>query len=64
MQFVRQLNGDHKIELLPYHKFGVSQYRVLSRDYPLPDLEPPPEERMRALEELVESYGIPAQIGG
>ena len=64
VQFVRQLNGDHKIELLPYHKLGVSQYRVLSRDYPLPDLEPPPEERMRALEKLVESYGIPAQIGG
>ena len=63
-QFVRQLNGDHKIELLPYHKLGVSQYRVLARDYPLPDLEPPPEERMRVLEGLVESYGIPAQIGG
>jgi pyruvate formate lyase activating enzyme len=64
VQFLRQLDGDHKIELLPYHKLGVSHYRMLSRDYPMPDLESPPEERMRALEELVESYGIPAQIGG
>ncbi len=64
VQFVRQLKGEHKIELLPYHKFGISQYRVLSRDYSMSDLEPPPEERMRALKKLVESYGIPAQIGG
>ncbi|MFC2017192.1 glycyl-radical enzyme activating protein [Chloroflexota bacterium] len=63
-QFVRQLKGNHKIELLPYHKFGLPKYGALSRDYPLPGLEPPSADRLRALKELVESYGIEAQVGG
>jgi len=63
-QFLRQLKGDHKIELLPYHKLGVPKYRALSKDYPLPSLKSPSEEHLRALEELVKSYGIQSQIGG
>lgn len=63
-QFVSQLKGNHKIELLPYHKFGVHNYSALSRDYSLSDLESPSADRMRALEELVKSCGIQAQIGG
>jgi len=63
-QFVRQLEGDYKIELLPYHKLGVPKYRALFKDYPLPGLEPPSEDHLRALAELVKSYGVQTQIGG
>ena len=47
-QFVRQLKGDYKIELLPYHKLGVPKYRALSKDYPLPSLEYLSEDRLHA----------------
>jgi len=63
-RFVRHLRGDHKIELLPYHKLGIAKYKALSREYPLPSVESPLADHMRTLEDLVESYGIQARIGG
>jgi pyruvate formate lyase activating enzyme len=63
-QFVRQLEGDYKIELLPYHKLGVPKYRALSKDYSLPSLESPSEEHLHALQELAKSHGLQTQIGG
>jgi pyruvate formate lyase activating enzyme len=62
-RFTHQLKGDHKIELLPYHKLGVPRYRALCKDYPLPDLEPPSEEHLHALEELTKSCGVQTKIG-
>lgn len=63
-QFARQLKGDHKIELLPYHKLGIPKYKALFKDYPLPSLESPSEEHLHALKKLVKSCGVQAQIGG
>lgn len=63
-KFVRRLKRVERIELLPYHKFGVSTYRVLLRDYPLLNLEVPHEDHLRDLEELIRSYDIQVQIGG
>lgn len=51
------------IELLPYHKFGTQTYRRLGRQYTLADLEPPSEEHMNRLKEIVESCGVTAEIG-
>ena len=64
VKFVRRLKEVQRIELLPYHKLGVSKYTALIRDYPLADLEPPDEAHIHHLEEIVKSYGIQVQIGG
>jgi len=53
-----------RIELLPYHKFGTQTYGYLNREYKLADIEPPSDEDMIRLKEIVESCGIRAQIGG
>jgi pyruvate formate lyase activating enzyme len=63
-KFVHDLTGNGKIELLPYHKLGLPKYQALMKDYPLPDLESPSEVHLHALEELVKSHGVLAQIGG
>ena len=63
-QFVHQLEKVARLELLPYHRFGVHMYRILLRAYPLADVESPGEERMQKLEELAKSCGIEVQIGG
>lgn len=53
-----------RIELLPYHKFGTHLYDQLGMEYKLKDVEPPSDEHMEKLKELIESCGIKAQIGG
>jgi glycyl-radical enzyme activating protein len=63
-QFVSQLKGTHRIELLPYHRLGIHKYEALSREYALSDLQTLPEDRMNALAALVESYGIEINVGG
>jgi pyruvate formate lyase activating enzyme len=63
-RFVSELKGTHRIELLPYHRFGIHKYEALSREYTLSDLQTLSEERMNTLAALVESYGIEASVGG
>lgn len=63
-KFVHRLEKAVRLELLPYHNFGVHMYRVLLRAYPLQNIEPPSEDRMHDLEELAKSCGVQVQIGG
>ena len=62
--FTRRLRGVQKIELLPYHKLGITNYEVLLMNYTLEDLEPPSGKYMLYLKQLIESNGLEAQIGG
>ena len=63
-RFACQLKGVMRLELLPYHKFGVHMYDALLRDYSLAEVKTPSAERMCELENLVRSCGVPVQIGG
>jgi len=53
-----------RIDLLPYHKFGTQIYSRIGMEYKLPDIEPPSDDHMIRLKEIVESCGVKAQIGG
>jgi pyruvate formate lyase activating enzyme len=53
-----------RIELLPYHKFGTQTYSRLGEEYKLTDVEPPSDDHMTMLKEIIESCGVKAQIGG
>jgi pyruvate formate lyase activating enzyme len=53
-----------RIELLPYHKFGTQTYSQLGEDYKLTDVEPPSDDHMTRLKEIIESCRVKAQIGG
>lgn len=50
------------VQILPYHKFGTVKYERLAKPYLLEDLEPPTEERMEEIKELLESFGLTVQI--
>jgi len=64
-KFAKQL-GSHflRLELLPYHQFGIHKYEELDRAYALESMEPPSEEHMIALREVARSVGIDVEIGG
>ena len=53
-----------RVELLSYHKFGTQTYSRLGREYTLTDVEPPGDDHMTRLKEIVESCGVKAQVGG
>ncbi len=53
-----------RVELLPYHRYGAFKYDRLGRKYRLSEVEPPQEEEMKALKEIVESCGLICRIGG
>jgi pyruvate formate lyase activating enzyme len=53
--FVAEL-GFTQIELMPYHQFGTSKYRQYGMVYQLD--APAPENDLRSLRELVESFGL------
>ena len=56
-------SGGKMMELLPYHRLGVSKYRQFSRKYELKDIEPPTKEQMQMLRRLVKSSGIKEVTG-
>jgi len=54
-RFVRQEMGPavKRVELLGYHQLGGAKFRRLGRQVPLPEVAPPPRERLEALRQLV-----------
>jgi pyruvate formate lyase activating enzyme len=63
-QFVGRLRRVERIELLPYHRYGLSMYAVLFRDYSLRKVAVPSEEHLEDLENIIRSCHVPVQIGG
>jgi len=57
-KFARELNSLIKVELLPYHKLGVSKYEHIGEKYLLADMVPPNSENLKRLESIVRSYGL------
>ncbi len=49
--------GFKQIELIPYHKMGLSKYAQYDMDYPLPACESPSASHMSRLREIVSTEG-------
>ena len=59
-----ELGNSIKVHLLPYHRLGETKYERLEKPGKSVSIEPPSEERMLGLKEIVESVGLTAYIGG
>lgn len=60
--FVRELDSELPINILPYHRMGMGKYKMLDREYMLNDLERQPEERLRAIVDHFESHRLACEI--
>jgi len=61
--FLSKMKTIERVDLLPYHKYGIVKYIELGKTYEL-DVKPPTEERMDSIRRTLESFGLPAHIGG
>jgi pyruvate formate lyase activating enzyme len=58
------LGNIRQVNLLPYHKIGLSKFRRLGKGYSLEDVEPPSAERMASAAKIFRDQGLTAKIGG
>jgi pyruvate formate lyase activating enzyme len=61
-RFVSEL-GFTRIELMPYHRFGVSKYRQYGIRYQLDESQPAPEMDLQSLRDIVERFGLQEVTG-
>lgn len=63
---IKNIKNIQKVELLPYHKLGISKYPRLGRLYKLKKLEPPSEQRLKEIESIFKTKlpWLEVQIGG
>jgi pyruvate formate lyase activating enzyme len=58
-KFVRDhLPGASGIEMLPYHRLGLSKYNALGLDYKLHHIDPPDDAHMERLRDLITAEGV------
>ncbi len=61
-RFVAEL-GFKQIELVPYHRLGVSKYAQYGMVYPLAGCEPAPQNHLDELREIVKEFGLTEMAG-
>jgi pyruvate formate lyase activating enzyme len=61
-EFVAGL-GFRQLELIPYHRLGVSKYAQYGMSYPLMGYEPPPQTNLDALRKIAEEFGLMEMTG-
>ena len=54
--------GVTRIDLLPYHKYGISKYAALGREYPVPHLKYVPEALIRHNSQAYQSAGFTVRV--
>lgn len=50
--------GKSPMNILPYHRYGANKYRMIDRVYELDDIEPPTQEKLEHIRELIEGQGL------
>lgn len=62
--FLQTNNPGCRIDLLPYHRLGVTKYDRLDIDYDLVDIVPPSNEEMEQYQNYLIQKGFDVTIGG
>jgi pyruvate formate lyase activating enzyme len=61
---LKDLPGSWELNLLPYHKYGISKYDWLGMEYKLVDVEPPSRDQLLEMVKYFESFGLLCSLGG
>jgi len=63
-EFLSKLREIEEINLLPYHKLGISKYKRLHLEYNLDHLKPPIQEQVNEVFGALSEFGLNIRIGG
>lgn len=63
-EFVANLPGVSRLDVLPYHEMAAEKYRRLGRDYSLRGRRAPSDETMQAIALALREFGLEVHIGG
>ena len=63
-QFLAGLKSIIRVDIIPFHKYGVIKYQKLGKLYKLDRLRPISDQRVNEIKNIFRLYGINAQIGG
>lgn len=63
-EFVKSLEGDPLLNILPYHNFGVAKYETIGKKCATEDLELLKQEQITHVRNLLDRSGIAYSIGG
>jgi len=63
-RFVEDLPGVTLVNLLPYHKTGISKFKRLGKLCQLTEVDGPSAEHMETLSRIFHSHGLRAKVGG
>ena len=62
-RFVTELSSSvTAVNVLPYHRFGLSKYEMLDREYELGELKPPTQEELDAVLATFEALDLDCEI--
>jgi pyruvate formate lyase activating enzyme len=53
-----------RVNLLPFHKIGISKYKRFNMPYRMKDIVPPSSQRMKEIKEFYSDTGVKVKIGG
>ena len=63
-EFLLKLRKIREIDLLPYHKLGVSKYKLLGRKYALEDITPLTQKQINDALKSLTKFGFEVNISG
>lgn len=62
-EFLSRLKSVERVDLLAYHRYGITKYEELGRKYPL-DNQAIAQESLDPIKSIYEQHGLKVQLGG
>ena len=62
--FAAALPHLERVDILPYHRAGIEKYHRLGKDYGLPEIGPPTDEKVAQAARILRGFGLHVKIGG
>lgn len=60
--YLASLSYIEKVQLLPYHRLGVHKWEELGLNYELSEVEPPSEDKLEKIQQIINREDIEVQI--